>query len=436
MDETSAAEDDPALLTLELILLDLTWIRLPKVDQDHLIIPTLCFKVLDFPLVTFSPQQGPTDSRTNLITYNQGKSCIFRTSLQLLREQFRTYPIYSFLMDTCRQPAPMVAFGSFPLQAVQDDIVRFTSDGSGWPTVSAQHGQAYLRNTRGKRVALVNFALRLSCLSDSGAGVSGATVGPDTTAPAQGHAHRHVPPPVDNRGGPETAAAARWPQWNHPIPEDDLNTGGQAAARTFEDPPGSVDSVREVRVVRRTDRHYQLPPPAAVAAGSAGSGEELRAVRLTDRPPAEASLPVDRHVAWRIAEEQQRQQCWDGRTYTGAHLPGGPPPPFGHLHLADVPADECLPSAPLPSMGRPRSARGAAPAATRSRSSSVDRPPEPVGGVGGGGGSCWRAPLETDEGSLASGASSGPIVSRLIQELAAMQRANAESKHVAVQTKP
>ena len=422
MDDSLAIEDDPALLTLELILLDLTWIRLPKLNQDRLLIPTLCFKVLDFPLVTFSPHQDPIESEPNAVFYNQGKSCIFRTSLQLLSEQFHTYPIYSFLMDTGSQPAPMVAFGSFPLQAVRGDISSFTKDSSGWPTVSAQHGQAYLRNTRGKRVALINFALRLSCLSESGGSVFSATGEPLVAVPAQRRIQRLHPASEVNRSQ-NAAANTGWPRWEHPLTGEEATTSGRAVVPTPAAPSESFVSVREVRGVRSLDRH-RLPGPA-VSAAAAESAQELRTERLTDHPAVAVGVPEGRHVAW--GAEQRRH--WDGRSAIDGPLPGGPPP-LQHPHPEDAPADEGRPGAAPPLGQSSEDSRGAAPPAARSRSSSAERPPEP------GGGSCWRAPLETDEGSLASDASSGPIVSRLIQELAAMQRATAESRHVAVQTRP
>ncbi|XP_043235769.1 serine/arginine repetitive matrix protein 2-like isoform X1 [Amphibalanus amphitrite] len=334
MDEKSTSEDEPVLLTLELVLLDLTWIRLPK--------------------------------------------------------------------------------------TVIEDISNFTKAGcTDWPTVSAQRGQAYLRNTRGKRVALVNFALRLSCLSDCGGG--GAAPGAT---------------------GEPAAAAAPWPQWNHPLADDATTVGGKAAAVESRE---SLESTREVRVSRRPERD-----------ALSEAAQEVRAVRL-DRPPPRTGLPGNRHVAWGLQSQQpqqehnhlqqhhqqpqphqqqqlyqqhqqQQQQSWASRPDASRQ---GRPALFEHTRLEDV--DECAPAAPPPPppVGRPWGGRqGTVPAAARSRSSSAERGPDPTGG------SCWRAPLETDEGSLASDASSGPIVTRLIQELAAMQRTGAESKHVAVQTRP
>uniref|UniRef100_A0A8C5MH37 Microtubule-associated protein 10 C-terminal domain-containing protein n=1 Tax=Leptobrachium leishanense TaxID=445787 RepID=A0A8C5MH37_9ANUR len=160
-----------------------------KVDYASLALgerplPVVAFRLLEFPTVLLYPRPGCCDgveqSESSLgilhLSFDRGKSCLFRQSLLSLHRLLSRVPLYILLLDT-RARVPLL-LGSCSLSLLQAvTLLRDGNVGVPAPCWRGESGEHPLIDLMGRNVGTISLSYRLLCLGGSVVGHMGLISG-------------------------------------------------------------------------------------------------------------------------------------------------------------------------------------------------------------------------------------------------------------------
>ena len=103
--------------------------------------------------------------------FSRGKSCLFRSDMETLKNHLKTAPMYLLLLDTFVQPYKLIGSALIPMFNLINDIYNETelnsSKNAENPCTKMTHGIFEIKNLLGEELGHISFACRLTCYGTS-----------------------------------------------------------------------------------------------------------------------------------------------------------------------------------------------------------------------------------------------------------------------------
>ncbi|CAF0878997.1 unnamed protein product [Brachionus calyciflorus] len=102
--------------------------------------------------------------------FSKGKSCLFRSDLEILRSHLRHTPMYLMILDTFFEPHKLIGTVPVPLFNLIDEIYQETietENNSVTPSARMNHGVMDIKNLMGENLGHISFVVRLTSFGKS-----------------------------------------------------------------------------------------------------------------------------------------------------------------------------------------------------------------------------------------------------------------------------
>ena len=100
--------------------------------------------------------------------FAKGKSCLFRSDLEVLRGHLRNAPLYLMTLDTYYDPFKLLGTATVPLNKIMEEIyAELTETDLDMPCTKITHGIFDFKNLMGDEIGHISFACRLSSFGSS-----------------------------------------------------------------------------------------------------------------------------------------------------------------------------------------------------------------------------------------------------------------------------
>ncbi|XP_053314478.1 microtubule-associated protein 10 [Spea bombifrons] len=175
---SSADSKAECLFSLEMLVHDVR-VDCATLALREMPLPTVAFRLLEFPTVLLYPKPGYLDEDVDLdyapgllqLSFDRGKSCMFRQSISSLHRLLSNTPLYVLLLDL-RPNVPLLLGSclislSETVMLLKEALEKGNEGLPAAPCWKGHSGRHMLHDLMGRKVGSISLSYRLLCLGES-----------------------------------------------------------------------------------------------------------------------------------------------------------------------------------------------------------------------------------------------------------------------------